>query len=119
MTISDLPPIAALADTAAALASAAHEADDKANENALNKAMMQLHCGTTPVPTTGGFLVESKTRPGLVHRVSLAYGCNCEAGRSGKPCWHASLVEIVSAAQAQERRHAAYEVARAELLECF
>ena len=94
-----LPPIAVLAQVAAELATVAQEAGDTANMHALNKAMMQLHAGTVPVPTTGGFLIESRTRGGTVHRFSTAHGCSCEAGGKGKPCWHASLLEIIEAAQ--------------------
>jgi hypothetical protein len=93
-----LPPIEILATVAAELSQAAREAGDKANMHALDKAMMQLHSGTAPVATTGGFLIESRTRPGLVHRVSTVHGCGCEAGRNGKACWHQSLIEIVEAA---------------------
>lgn len=94
-----LPPIAVLAQVAAELATAAQEAGDTANMHALNKAVLQLHAGTVPVPTTGGFLIESRTRGGVVHRFSTAHGCSCEAGIKGKPCWHASLLEIIEAAQ--------------------
>lgn len=93
-----LPPLDILASVAAELSQAARDAGDKANEHALDKAMMQLHEGTAPVATTGGFLIESRTRPGLVHRVSTVNGCGCEAGRNGKACWHQSLIEIVETA---------------------
>jgi len=119
MTALTLPSIEVLADTAAALVSAAHDADDRTNENALNKAVLQLHLGCVPVATTGGFLVESRTRAGLVHRVSATHGCNCEAGRSGKACWHQSLIEIIETAQQQTVSVSAYEEALAELMECF
>lgn len=99
-----LPPITLLADVAAELATAAQEAGDTANMHALNKAMKQLHEGTTPVPTTGGFLIESRTRGGTVHRLSTVHGCSCEAGRKGRACWHASLIEIVEVAQQRAAR---------------
>lgn len=94
-----LPPIAVLAAVAAELAQAAQDASDTANMHALNKAAAQLHAGCAPVATVGGFLVESRTRGGVVHRVSTVNGCSCEAGLHGKPCWHQSLIEIVEAAQ--------------------
>jgi hypothetical protein len=93
-----IPPMEILATAAAELSQAAREASDKANEHALDKAMLQLHNGTVPIPTVGGFLIESRTRPGLVHRVSTINGCGCEAGRNGKACWHQSLIEIIEAA---------------------
>lgn len=101
MTALTLPTIEALADTAATLTSAAHDAEDRANENALNKAILQLHLGCAPVPTTGGFLIESRTRSGIVHRVSNVYGCNCEAGQKQRPCWHQAILEIIEATQQQ------------------
>jgi hypothetical protein len=94
-----LPPISLLAETAAELATAAQDAGDTANMHALNKATGQLHAGTVPVVTAGGFLVESRTRGGVVHRVSNVHGCSCEAGRAGRPCWHISLIEIIEVAQ--------------------
>lgn len=94
-----LPPIELLAEVAVELATAAQDAGDTANMHALNKAMMQLHAGTMPVPTTGGFLIESRTRGGVVHRLSTVHGCSCEAGRSGKPCWHCAAIELIVAAQ--------------------
>jgi hypothetical protein len=100
MTASlSLPPMEILASVASELATAAHEAGDRANMHALDKAAMQLHAGCIPVATTGGFLVESRTRGGLVHRVSSVNGCSCESGRNHRPCWHQSLIEIVEVAQ--------------------
>lgn len=88
MTLLTLPPIEALASAAAELAQAAHEAGDTRNENALNNAMLDLHMGSVPVVTSGGFLVRSSTR-NMAHRVSNVYGCNCEAGSHGRP-WQPS-----------------------------
>lgn len=51
MTTLSLPPMHVLATAAAELARAAHEAGDKANENALNNAMYDLHTGSVPVAT--------------------------------------------------------------------
>ena len=98
MTILALPPMDILATAAAELARAAHEAGDRANENALNNAMYDMHTGSVPVATAGGFLVRSSTR-NLAHRVSTVYGCNCEAGSKGKPCRHQAQIEIIEAAQ--------------------
>jgi hypothetical protein len=70
-----------------------------ASSNALNKATLHLHEGIQITPTSGGFLVPSDTRGGVVHRVSTLYGCGCEAGASGKPCWHAALIRIIEKAQ--------------------
>lgn len=57
--------------------------------------MLQLHDGTAPVPTIGGWLLESRTRPGVVHRLSVSHGCSCEAGEHGRVCWHKQLMVII------------------------
>ena len=40
----------------------------------------------------------SASRAGVVHTVTVdaagAYACDCEAGRHGKPCWHAAAVYV-------------------------
>lgn len=96
-----LPPVAVLATAAAELAETSRQADDFTAERAFNKAGLHLHQGLTLTPTTGGVLVPSGTRAGIVHRVSNAHGCGCEAGQNGQMCWHAALVEIVILAQSR------------------
>jgi len=118
MTILTLPSIEILASAAAELALAAHEAGDKANENALNNAIYDLHMGSVPVVTTGGFLVRSSSR-NMVHRVSNVYGCNCEAGRSCKPCRHQAQIEIIEVAQMRATVTVTREQAVAEMAEVF
>lgn len=98
MTTLTLPPMNILASAAADLARDAHAAGDKANENALNNAMYDLHMGSVPVVSSGGFLVKSSTR-NMVHRVCNVYGCNCEAGSKGKPCRHQAQIKIIEEAQ--------------------
>lgn len=90
-----LPPIAILASAAAELVAATI---DRPTINALNKAILALHEGVSPVPTCGGFLIESRTR-NLVHRVSTLHGCGCEAGVKGRACWHSALIQIIERAQ--------------------
>lgn len=92
-----LPPMSALNEAAAELVAVAGE--DRATANALNKAIFYLGEGVVVRPTTGGFLIPSGTRAGTIHRISTAYGCGCEAGCKGKPCWHAALIAIVEQAQ--------------------
>lgn len=94
-----IPSLDTLANTAAHLATAAREADDRAGENALNKAIYHLQSGVAIVATAGGYLVPSGTRADVVHRVSETHGCNCEAATAGRQCWHAAAVEIIEAAQ--------------------
>lgn len=96
-TTLSLPPIETLASAAAALVE--ESADNRARVNALNKAALALHEGVAPVATVGGFLVESGTRGGLVHRYSSVHGCTCESGRQGRICWHAAMIEIIQQAQ--------------------
>lgn len=112
-----LPTLDNLATVAARLAEIAHDAGDKANENALNKAIHHLQCGTSIIETTGGYLVPSGTRSGVIHRVSEQHGCNCEAGSNGRTCWHQSAVEIIMTAQ--EPRRADHDRAIHEMDELF
>jgi hypothetical protein len=91
-----LPPIAILAESAAALVAEAGE--NRPRVNALNKAALALHEGVAPLPTHDGFLIESRTRT-QVHRVSSVHGCGCEAGQAGRCCWHAALLAIIEHAQ--------------------
>lgn len=94
-TTLTLPPIEVMAGAALELV---EETTDRALINALNKATLMLHNGVNITPTSGGFLVESRTR-NMVHRVSTLSGCGCEAGANGKPCWHRSLILIIEKAQ--------------------
>jgi hypothetical protein len=97
--MTNLPPLSNLAETAAQLAGVAHEAEDHKAERALNKAIWHLSQGLAILPTTGGWLIPSGTRGGIIHRFSDAHGCSCEAGAAGVPCWHAAAVEIIQVAQ--------------------
>jgi hypothetical protein len=56
------------------------------------KAAWQAAQGVVAVRHGDGWLVPSGSRAGVVHFVT-AEGCSCEAGRSGKRCWHQALVE--------------------------
>jgi hypothetical protein len=123
-SILPLPPIAILAESAAELVS---RADSATQAHALNKAAFYLHQGVEIIPTTGGFLVPSGTRGGVVHRVSTVHGCSCEAGANGKACWHAALLTIIEAAQTRAipvadriaARRKTYAQALAEINELF
>ena len=110
-----LPPMHVLAAAAADLARAAHAAGDMANERAINNADYDLHTGSVPMETTGGYLVPSHTRA-MAHRVSDAYGCSCEAGSHGKPCRHAAQIEIIAAARGRVLLGARLAARRWELL---
>lgn len=127
-----LPPATAIADAAAELTRAALAAGNVKRQIALNKAsydLLVLQPAIVPVP--GGFLVPSSSRAGVIHRVDTVNGCDCEAGRNGRACRHATAIEIIEQAQqrtmpalvplgdriARARQEA--EQARAALLECF
>lgn len=58
---------------------------------AQRKAAYNAAQGVKAVRGGGGWLVPSATR-NVVHFVSDSGICSCEAGASGKPCWHLSLV---------------------------
>jgi len=117
--MTTLPPITALSRAAAELARVAHEADDKAGENAINKAIYHLESGVQIVATTGGYLVPSGTRAGVIHRVSETHGCNCEAAAAGRQCWHQAAVEVIEAAQYLAAPVTSYAAAKAAMDELF
>jgi len=54
-------------------------------------------------PSTTHITIDSRTRPGLKHTVTLVNGnvraCTCEAGRNGRVCWHTRYVAKVRASQ--------------------
>lgn len=100
-TTITLPPVEILGAAAAEIAEEAREAHNLPLMRATDKAMLQLIEGTAPVPTVGGWLLESRTRPGVVHRLSWTHGCSCEAGLNGKVCWHRQLMVILERAANQ------------------
>lgn len=93
-----MPPMDVLHNAAAELD---RTAENTATRNAINKALVQMLAGCTPVATTGGFLVESRTSPGTVYRVSNLNGCGCAAGLAGRYCWHAATLEILITANSR------------------
>ncbi len=117
--MATFPPIETLANIAADLASVAHEAGDRRAENSLNKAIYHLSSGLQIIPTTGGWLIPSGTRGGVIHRVSTSHGCNCEAGIAGVQCWHSACLEIVNVAQERTARTVSYDEAMAAMNELF
>ena len=116
-----LPPTAVLETAAAELVGASGTV---ARQNALNKGLYDLLLGAELIAVAGGFLLPSSSRSGLVHRYDNATGqCDCEAGRNGRTCRHAAMIEIVE--QAQQRaipvveRITAYKRAMAASVELF
>lgn len=61
------------------------------------KAAYNAAQGVKPVPSNNGYLVPSATR-NVVHFVAADGRCTCEAGQSGKACWHVALVALDQAA---------------------
>jgi hypothetical protein len=93
-TTTILPPVE-IAQRAAAIL-AANSVGNTSRIHALNKAAFMLARNAVEVvPSFDGVLIASATRAGVVHRVSVLHGCSCEAGTSGKACWHAALLEIL------------------------
>lgn len=95
-----LPPAAAIEASAAELTRAAVAAGDTKRQIALNKAAYDLLIGQPAiVRVAGGYLVPSTSRAGLVHRLDDLHGCDCEAGRAGRSCRHATAIELIEQAQ--------------------
>lgn len=50
------------------------------------------HTAVNPVEMLGRFTVDSATRPGKRHPVTVhpngLVTCGCESGKRGRPCWH-------------------------------
>lgn len=125
-----LPPVAALEAAVAELTRAAVAAGDTKRQIALNKAVYDLLIGQPAiVRVSGGYLLPSTSRAGLVHRLDDVTGCSCEAGRAGRCCRHVLALELIEQANARtmpslisvERaaKLAAAAEAAALLNECF
>lgn len=92
-----LPPVETIGRATAELVEAA--GDDASLVRALNKAQYHMTVGDLPiVPTLSGFLIPSGTRAGVIHRVSTVHGCDCEAGRAQRHCWHQQVIRIMEQA---------------------
>lgn len=53
----------------------------------------------------GGYLIRSRTRPGLEHTVTVPAGtCTCEAGQHAIECWHLDFSRAVYYWHRYERR---------------
>ncbi len=56
----------------------------------------------------GHYKVQSATRPGLTHTVSVdaggTYHCSCEAGLAGRICWHTASVYVAKVEHASGGR---------------
>lgn len=71
---------------------AARSAADRARD----KAAYFLAQGLRVVETRGAYLVPSGTRGNVIHRVQDGR-CSCEAGQSGKTCWHVAAIALLDA----------------------
>lgn len=121
-----LPPASAIETAASELRSAS--AADAKRRIALNKAEYDLLILQPQiVRVSGGYLIPSSSRAGLVHRLDDVHGCDCEAGRHGRTCRHALALEIIEQAQTRTMpvltdraaKQAAYAKACAEMDELF
>lgn len=122
-----LPPNAAIEAAANELSAAAVAAGNTKRQIALNKAAYDLLLNQPRiVRVSGGYLMPSTSRAGLIHRLDDLNGCDCEAGRAGRICRHATAIEIIEAAQTRTMpalgraaKLAAAVEAAALLNECF
>jgi hypothetical protein len=71
---------------------------DELRRRALQRALANGGARCVTRLRFGLYAVESASRPGTVHRVSVdeggRYACSCPARLSGRPCWHAGAVFI-------------------------
>ena len=68
-------------------------------------AVQRVRCGV--------YAVRSASRPGVVHTVTVdgtgAYGCDCEAGRHERVCWHQAAAYVARVEHASGGHHPAPE----------
>jgi len=74
-------------------------ASDELRRRALQRAIANGGASCVTRLRYGVYQVESASRPGTVHRVSVdedgIYSCSCEAALAGRPaCWHRAAVFI-------------------------
>lgn len=71
-----------------------------AERKAINKALAMGGAAAVTRLAYGRYAVASATRPGTAHRVAHPAGrpellrCSCEAGVSGRVCWHVAATWI-------------------------
>lgn len=77
-------------------------------QRAINRALANGGAAAVRRIRCGLYKVQSATRPGLTHTVSVdaggAYHCSCEAGLSQKPCWHGAAVYVAKTEHASGAR---------------
>ncbi|MGH2355818.1 MAG: hypothetical protein ACRDI2_08240, partial [Chloroflexota bacterium] len=77
---------------------AAMTTQSEAQRRAIARALARGGASAVKRVRYGLYRVESNSRPGLRHTVSVdsqgLYHCDCEAGLVGRPCWHAGAVYI-------------------------
>ena len=94
-----LPPAAALEAAAIELNASA---PDVKRRIAISKALYDLLISRPAiVRVSGGYLMPSTSRAGLVHRLDDLNGCDCEAGCNGRSCRHATALELIEHANAR------------------
>ena len=70
-------------------------ASASARQRAWDKAVWYAGQGLRISRDRGDFLVPSGTRNGIIHRVTPAGQCSCEAAQHGRVCWHSCIPELV------------------------
>jgi SWIM zinc finger len=80
-------------------------APETSRRNAISLALARGGAAAVRRVRYGHYRVESASRPGAVHTVSVdargRYRCSCEAGVAGRPaCWHRAAVLIAKVEQA-------------------
>src|SRR5262245_10944418 len=79
----------------------------EAERRAISRALAMGGARAVARVQYGTYTVASRTRAGTSHIVSVvdgAYFCTCEAGVSGKPCWHGAAVLIAKVEHASGGR---------------
>jgi hypothetical protein len=80
-----------------------------AQQRAISRALANGGASCVRRLRYGLYEVESASRPGAVHRVSVddagTYHCSCEAGLAGRPvCWHRASVYVAKVEHASGGR---------------
>jgi hypothetical protein len=103
-----LPPVALLQEIARQRYESAVAAECAADIAGFNKVSGALALGNLPFFDGHDWFQQSRQGGGNIYRLRRVGGCwrcDCEAGRTGRECWHVRLMTVVDAGweQAAER----------------
>jgi SWIM zinc finger len=83
-------------------------APQELHRRAIARALAQGGAAAVRRVRYGLYRVESATRAGMQHTVSVdargVYRCSCECGLAGRPCWHQAAVLIAKVEHASKGR---------------